>query len=72
MNKKKHGVFSTHNLGYVNLKEFIFSENYLLIDLGDNDQNPFKLLKLYSNDVKDIKLIKYHVSKSSVSSIKYW
>ncbi len=37
LNKKKHGVISTHNLGYVNQKEYAFSEDYLLIDFGDND-----------------------------------
>jgi hypothetical protein len=40
----------------------------LLIDLSDNpkDKNAFKYIKLYDEEVKELKLVKYHKSKTCV------
>ena len=39
-----------------------------MIDLSDNlkDKNAFKLIKLYDNEVKELKLVKYHKTKACV------
>ncbi len=49
------------------MTKFIFDQKYLLIDLdkGEVEKEPFKLLKLYHDDIKDIKLIKYQTTKKS-------
>lgn len=64
INKRRKNVFQTHNEVYVNSREFSFDEKQLLIDLSESkdQKDPFKLLNLYSNDFKKIKLLKYHLS----------
>ena len=55
-------MFSTHYQGFAGNKKFIFDrKKYLLIDLAEtkNEKETFKLLNLYSDEIKDIKLIKY-------------
>jgi hypothetical protein len=49
----------------VNGIDFSFDEKQLVIDLSENDnqKDPFKLLKLYSNKFSKIKLLKYHLSE---------
>ena len=39
-----------------------------MIDLNENgkENNPFKLIKLYDDEIKELKLVKYHKSKSCV------
>ncbi len=68
INKHKKGVISTHCNAFVNEEFFTFPDQYLLVDLSDNtkDKNAFKLIKLFDNENKDLKLVKYHRSKSCV------
>ena len=49
------------------MRKFIFDQKYLLIDLdqGGVEKEPFKLLQLYHDDIKDIKLIKYQTTLKS-------
>jgi hypothetical protein len=61
-------VFTTHCNGFIEDKFFAFPEQYLLIDLNQNgkENNPFKLIKLYEDEIKELKLLKYHISKNCV------
>ena len=67
INKKKQELFSTHNKVFIKDEEFTFEENFLVIDLGQNtNEAPFWLLKLYSDQIRKLKLIKYHTTENCV------
>lgn len=64
MNKKK-GIYLTQNKIIIDEKEYQFSKRNLIIDCSEFEQNDFntiKLLKLYSEDITDVRLLKYHIS----------
>jgi hypothetical protein len=66
INKRKSEVYTTHCNAFIKEQFFSFPDLYLLIELDDSSKDPFKLLKLYEDEVKELKLVKYHKSKNCV------
>ena len=62
----KKGVYSTNCNIFINQQFFSFDEKYLIINLSQNinEKEPFKLIKLFGDDIIDVRLVKYHRSKS--------
>ena len=67
INSHRKGVLTTHNRAFISkdnkVHEYEFDQKHLLIDLGHlkTSGGPFQLIKLYSDEIKSVKLIKYHI-----------
>lgn len=70
IHRTKEKVFMQHNKVSVNGKMFEVDQGHLLIDLQLPEKHgQLKLLKLYDDGINDLKLIRYHVNKSSKTAI---
>ena len=52
-------------MAYIDGSDYYFDRSYLLLDMsiGKKEQEPFKLLKLFSEDNENLKLLKYFISQ---------
>ena len=62
IDKNKEGVTLSNNIISIGNKKFIFDENHLVISKINNHQSDISILKLYSPEIKNTKLIQYHFS----------